>query len=489
MNVDVSELFKNFSEDEMQYLTDYFHSPFFKIPKRLTKLHDFIIKNSRAGNNNTLTLENINDEFYPGEDSYNNYANIRKLLSEYKNRLNEFYSYYEFSSDLITKGKQSLNWHQRKNYKTEFQKQFNKLKESIETYSERDDTYYLEMQQLYSKRFNFIDSRINEFQNDDGYKVNEYLDKYYIANKLFLFQRFTSYEYTNRIDLEHMFTLSHCINEHIERNKDNIFKNDPEIAFRYLALELQNKGFNLDIYREYVNYINNIDPNIKINENGYYLTLLHTLSKIVNEGHSEYEIEVIKLAELMEKKEILKKYGVTFIDLKIIIECAIGLKSYDWGLDFLNRTKNLIKENNSDNITNLLAAKLFFFKEEFNTARFLLTKVKTENYLMYFDVKFLELRITLIQNELLAAIDILELIKKYIKTHKDIGEHFIRAYTTFADYVQKIIRINHEANNMDSKMYEFRKLLDNITANSFNFYAKDWLIEFLETKTKQDVKK
>lgn len=482
MNIDITELFKNFSGEEKQSLTDFFHSPFFKIPKRLTKLHDFIIKNSKAGYNNTLTLENINDEFYPGEDSNNNYANIRKLLSEYKNKLNEFYSYYEFSSDLINKGRQSLNWHQRKNEKAEFQKQFIKLKESIETNSEKDDTYYLEMQQLYSKRFNFIDSCINELHNDDGYKINDYLDKYYIANKLFLFQRFTSHEYTNKIDLEHMFTLSHCINEHIERNKDNIFKNDPEIAFRYLALELQNKGFNLDIYMEYVNYINNIDPNIKINENGYYLTLLNTLSKIINEGHSEYEKEVIKLAELMEEKNILKQYGVTFIDLKIIIECAIGLKSYDWGLDFLNRTKNLIKENNSENITNLLAAKLFFFKEEFNTARFLLTKIKTENYLMYFDVKFLELRITLIQNELLAAIDILELIKKYIKTHKDIGEHFIRAYTTFADYVQKIIRINHEANNMDIKIYEFKKLLNNITTNSFNFYAKDWLIEFLKKR-------
>ncbi|HCN38325.1 MAG TPA: hypothetical protein DIS94_11520 [Bacteroidetes bacterium] len=489
MNIDITELFKNCSGEEMQSLTDYFHSPFFKIPKRLTKLHEFIIKNSKAGYNNTLTLENINDEFYPGEDSDKNYANIRKLLSEYKNKLNEFYSYYEFSFDLITKGKQSLNWHQRKNEKGEFQKQFSKMKETIQTYSEKDDTYYLEMQQLYSKRFNFIDSSINELHNDAGYKINDYLDKYYIANKLFLFQRFTSYEYTNRIDIEHMFTLSHCINEHIERNKDNIFKNDPEIAFRYLALELQNKGFNEDIYREYVNYINNIDPNIKINENGYYLTLLHTLSKIINEGHSEYEKEVIKLAELMEKREILKKYGVTFIDLKIIIESAIGLKSYDWALDFLNRTKNLIKENNSDNITNLLSAKLFFFKEEFNTARCLLTKVKTENYLMYFDVKFLELRIMLIQNELLAAIDIIELIKKYIKTHKDIGEHFIRAYITFADYVQKIIRINHETNNIDSKIYEFKKLLNNITSNSFNFYAKDWFVEYLGTKTKQDVKK
>jgi len=482
MNIEITELFKNFSGEEMQSLTDYFHSPFFKIPKRLTKLHDFFIKNSRAGYNNTLNLENINDEFYPGEDSNNNYANIRKLLSEYKNKLNEFYSYYEFSFDLITKGKQSLNWHQRKNEKGEFQKQFSKMKETIQTYSEKDDTYYLEMQQLYSKRFNFIDSSINELHNDAGYKVNDYLDKYYIANKLFLFQRFTSYDYTNRIDLEHMFTLSHCINEHIERNKDNIFKNDPEIAFRYLALELQKKGLNLNIYKLYVDYLGKIDPSIKINENGYYLTLLHTLSKIINEGHHEYDIEVIRLAELMENNNILTKYGVTFIDLKIIIECAIGLKKYDWGLDFLNRTKNLIQDDNSENVTNLLSAKLFFFKEEFNTARFLLTKVKTVNYLMYFDVKFLELRITLIQNDLLRAIDIIELIKKYIKTHKDIGEHFIRAYTTFADYVLKFIKINHEANNMDSKIYEFRKLLDNITSNSYNFYAKVWLVEFLNKR-------
>ncbi|MBK8549542.1 MAG: hypothetical protein IPL53_00230 [Ignavibacteria bacterium] len=127
-----------------------------------------------------------------------------------------------------------------------FQKQFYRLKEYIERNAIKDDTYYLEMLQLYSKRYYFLESNINELQNDDGYIINNYLDKFYIANKLFLFQLFDSFEHSNRLNLEQMFNLSHCI-----------------------------------------------------------------------------EAEVVKLADLMENRNILRKYGLTFLDLKIIIECAI----------------------------------------------------------------------------------------------------------------------------------------------------------------------
>ncbi|MBK8549541.1 MAG: hypothetical protein IPL53_00225 [Ignavibacteria bacterium] len=75
---------------------------------------------------------------------------------------------------------------------------------------------------------------------------------------------------------------------------------------------------------------------------------------------------------------------------------------------------------------------------------------------MYFDVKFLELRIALIQNDLLAASDIIELIKKYIKTHKDIGEHFRNAYLTFVDYTLKYIRINNIMLSNEIKAFELK---------------------------------
>lgn len=486
MKSDLHELLHNFTDIEISSLNDYFHSPFFKIPKRILKLHKLVLQKRAKDNIISISREEINRCFYPGSSLKDNSANIRKLISEYKCKLQEFISYFEISNDKLTRDKAQLNWYQRKNNKAKFSRHFNKTIEHIEENLDRDEMYYLELHKLYSQRYNYFDVNFKNIGKDESFILNKLLDKYFVANKLFLFQRFAAFEYSHNIRLDSSFTFSPGIFEYIELHQKEIYEKDPEIVFRYLALKLQRNGLDKNVFHEYVEYLKNIDPKIKINENGYYITLLNTLSKIINEGHPEFDIDVIKLAELMEEKNILKQYGLSFIDLKIIIESSIGLKKYDWGLEFLNKNKQFLKETDKENIFNILSAKLHFFKGKLDAAICLLAKVKTDNYLIYFDVKFLELRVKLIQNDLLTAIDIIELIKKYINTHKDVGEHFIHAYKTFADYVQKIIRINHLVNNMDSKIYEFRKLLNNIATISFNFYAREWLIEFLKKRIEEE---
>jgi len=480
MNTDLHELLHNFTDIEINALDDYFHSPFFKIPKRILKLHKLVLQKRAKDNIISLSREEINRCFYPGSSLKDKSANIRKLISEYKSKLQEFISYFEISNDKLTRDRALLNWYQRKNDKVKFSRHFNKTIEYIEQNLDKDDLYYLELHRLYSQRYNYFDVNFKNIGNDESFILNQLLDKYFVANKLFLFQRFAAFEYSHNIRLDSSFTFSPGIFEYIDLHYKEIYEKDPEIVFRYLALKLQRNGLDKNLFHEYVEYLKNIDPKIKINENGYFLTLLNTLSKIINEGNPEFDIDVIKLAELMEEKNLLKLYGISFVDLKIIIESSIGLKKYVWGLEFLNRNKQNLKETDKENIFNILSAKLQFFKGELDAANCLLAKVKIDNYLIYFDVKFLQLRIAVLKEDYLYSKELVEVIKKHIKCNEHkIGKHFVSAYLVFTKYIDSLLYI---LNTLEPqiRLFEIEKLKKEIESSNALFYAKEWLVDFIK---------
>ena len=94
-------LFRDFTAEEFQKLSGYFGSPFFETPKRIRKLHDLVEASRKTGGTCTLSRDEICSHFYPGEEPAENYHNLRKMISEYKSKTEEFTSFCEFSTDQI----------------------------------------------------------------------------------------------------------------------------------------------------------------------------------------------------------------------------------------------------------------------------------------------------------------------------------------------------------------------------------------------------
>lgn len=468
-------LFKDFSDEEFRKLSDYFTSPYFDIPKRLQKLHELVKLNRKSKGTVTLSRDEICGKFYPGEDPKKNYHNIRKLVSEYKSKTEEFTAYNEFSNHTLAKDKAKLWWLRRKKDREGYKKNSDKLLNYLEKYAERDDLYYYENLQIILDRYNFFEPTISDVYKSESLKINTFLDKYFLANKLYLFQNFTSFRYTNNYEIEELETFKHCIINYVETNKDDVFNNDPEISFRYLGYLLNANGFDREIYSLYLSSLIRFEQDGKLNENGYYFTLLNLLSKFINEGHDELDEEVIKLAELIDRRGIIGKYDFSFIDLKIIIESAIGLKMFDWALDYAEKYKNRLKETDRTNHYLLITGKLQFFKGNLNEAGKLLSQVRDEHFIHYIEVRLLELRISVINNELYVAEEYIQKAKKYIKAHKEIGDHFANAYSLFLHYINRYLQIKKNIKEQNMQKFDLKRLIDDIEKEKTQFYAVSWL--------------
>lgn len=472
-------LFKDFSDEEFRKLSDYFTSPYFDIPNRLQKLHELVKSKRKQGGTITLSRDEICSKFYSGEEPTKNYHNIRKLISEYKSRTEEFTAYYEITNHALAIDKAKLWWLRRKKDRVNYKKNSDKLLDYLNKFAERDDLYYYENLQIILDRYNFFDPTVADEYKSESIIINNFLDKYFLANKLYMFQNFVSFRFTNNFDIEEIETFKHCIIDYVEKNKDDIFNNDPEICFRYLGYLLNANGFDQEIYSLYLSSLIRFERDGKLNENGYYFTLLNLLSRFINEGYQELDKEVIKLADIVDERGIITKYDFSFIDLKIIIESAIGLKMYDWALGFAEKYKNNLKETDRINQYLLITGKLQFFKGNLEEAGRLLSQVKDEHFIHYIEVRLIELRISITKNELYIAEEYIQKAKKYIKAHMEIGDHFVNAYSLFLIFINRYIQIKKNLKDKNMQEFELKKLRDDIEKEKTQFYASNWLKELI----------
>jgi hypothetical protein len=472
-------LFKDFSDEEFSKLSNYFISPYFDIPNRLQKLHELIKFNRKQCSIITLSRDEICIKFYPGEEPKKNYHNIRKLISEYKSKTEEFTAYYELTNHSLAIDKAKLWWLRRKKDRVSYKKKSDKLLSFLDKFAERDDLFYYEKLQIILDRYNFFDPSIADEYRNESIIINDFLDKYFTANKLYLFQNFISFRYTNNFDIGEIETFKHCIINFVEKNKHEIFNNDPEICFRYLGYLLNANGFDKEIYSQYKNNLLKFEDDCKLNENGFYFTLLNLLSKFINEGHKELDEEVIKLANLIDERGIIHQYDFSFIDLKIIIESAIGLKMYNWALAFTEKYKNNLKGTDSINQYLLITGKLQFFKGNLEESGRLLSQVRDEHFIHYIEVRLIELRISVVNNDLYSAEEYIAKAKKYIKAHKEMGNHFVNAYSIFLFYINRYIQIKKKFKYQNMDEFNSIKLRDDIENEKAQFYASNWLKELI----------
>lgn len=480
----IPDLNKELSKDELGQFGEYLRSPYFKVPKRIYKLYKLIETGSEMQDNFTMTKNMIIREFY-GEDSPKVKTSLRKLISDYRKYLNAFKSQKIFDKDYLTIQKCELQWYREKKQFKEYFRQTEKIIGYLNEKTVKDEEYYYNMTDIYNRLYSFTDSKLENPETSLSHDINMYLDLYFVSMKIFLFQRFYSLEYVYNTSLTADKTFQESLYEFIRNKSVDLKQNHPEIFLRYIALKLDMEGFNEELFNTYIDTLENVSKYIKINENGFYITLLHVCSKIINNNQMNLDEKVIEIAEKMEEKDIFKTHGIGYIDLKVIIESAIGKRDFQWGINFMDHIKNNIKHEDSSNVYNLLKGKLLFFTGSYQQSRILLNRINIEDYFFYAESKLIEMRISLTESNTDAVLSLSDAVLKFLKAHKEIGTHYISAYKIFITYCRNIAAaISKNISSKDLKI-ELNRLRDELVLLEYPCYAHGWLIDLLNSKLKQ----
>jgi hypothetical protein len=474
MKLDITQIHSYLTKKELKKFGDYIRSPFFNTESRFIRLFELIER--ERGN---ITRSIIAEDIF-GKNASTGDLRFRKLVSEFMKHFSHFAALTEYENSELTKRKMSLQWFRRKKDIDGYLKLAVDTDSYIKDTLEKDEEYYLELTILFSKIYEFRDSDLGDITNDFSFVINDHLDKYFISLKLFLFQRMYSLVYSSNFEPSGSLTFEKNIYQYIETHRKELKQEHPEIYLRYLAIQLDNRGFVQELYDEYVQVLQGTESYLKINENGLLLTLLNIISKFINSGRSDLNPKVLEIAELLCTKNLTAAKGINYIDLKIIIEAAIGLKSYDWAAAYMIKVKDHIKHENPANAYELLSSKVFFFKGDLRKARQLLSGISIDDYVFYCEAKLIECRINYLEQDFESVIQISETVKKYLKSHKNIGSHYSNAYKIFSDFIKQLSELQLKAgdkNEFDFRVKLLGKEMDSLTSPC---YAYGWLKEQLQ---------
>ena len=471
-----TELFKGTSKEEFSRFGSFLLSPFFKAPKRIVKLYELICKNYDRLDCNTVTREMISVYFYPGKEYSETQLNIRKLISEFKEFFNRFLSERGFEGREFEQKLFLLQQLRKKQRLNDYKKFLGETKGIAESDETKDEEHFRKLLDLSAEQYLFEGYHYKHFDEDLSFQISEYLDLYFIAYKLFLFQRLEAREYVLKTNIHKNPKFYEEVFKEIDENTE-YYKNYPEIYCRYLMLKMFKYPAEPELYNEYLEYLQYADEEMKINCYSYYQDLLSLCIRMVNYGKSEFEERIVEFAGIMESRGMFEKYGISHNDLKIIIECSIGTKNYNWGEEFVKRNINFAEELNRDNIYNWCLAKIYFFNKQFSLSREHLVKVSYEDYVHYADAKLIEARIEYEEKCFIELLSVIQTVKKYLKSHSEIGDIYRKAYSAFINFLSRLVKIYETTEIQKFNEYDTKKLKDDITSYPNFLYGSEWLLD------------
>jgi len=475
MELEFSGFFRDVSKEEFLKFGEYLSSGYFGIPKRMLKLYTLLKQNSDDPANCTLTREEITLKLFESTGPKEK-ASVRKLISEFKQYFREFTAQQVYNNSFITKAKCELEWYSQKQNYTEYDKKTKEIIEHINNNIPRDEEYYHNLTEIYSKHFNKTDYSLGIQKNNELQRINDNLDKYFASMKIFLLQRSESLNYTTSRERNFNVSFKEPLLEYINSNSEEFEKDHPEIYLRYIAYLLDKNGYDENLFNKYLAILDSASKRMNMNENSFYSTLLNMISKFINNGAFYLDEKVIEIGDILIKKNITGLFGISYIDLLIISESYIGIKNISGGLAYLEKTKEHINSEDKINVYYFLKAKLLFFSGNYTESRNLLNKITIEDFIYYCEARLIELRISLIENNTDAVLNISENVLKYLKKHTEIGGHYLAAYKIFINAAREFaILKNKNINNNDRKYYSF-KLKESIENNPVNCYARNWLL-------------
>ncbi len=472
MKPDINEIKSTLSKKEFEKFGKFIKSPFFNSESRFVSVYDALAQGKPG--REELARKIFGPDSDPGDDRF------RKLVSEFMILYRRFLAECEFESNSAEQKLMLLERYLKMNVRDEFLKHADDTIKFLSSSKVKDEIYYRNLVSALSMKYSVEDVNTKDSSKDTSLILNHYADRYFTSMKLFIFQRLSSIEYTFNVNMEEHKTFFNELGAFIEKNKDSMKQNDPEIYLRYIELKLDTETFSESLYRDYLETLEMHSENLNLFSS--YSALLNLLSKFINSGDPSFHSKVLEVSQLCCSMGIYKTYGVPYIDFKIIVESFISLGELDKALSFAQNNADFIIHANKYSIYCMMIGKIYFFRKEFNQAVSFLSKVSITDYIHYIEAKLISCRIEFEQGNYTEVLDTISTVKKFLKQRTEIGKYFLAAYNGFLTALMRLTKIKLSNLNKADRDLELGMLKRTILDSVSTVYAGGWLLERINNK-------
>lgn len=418
-------LLHSFSRSELKSFFKFIQSPFHNENKDLVKLFEIINKeikksNWNINNENSNLDKNVIWKKIKGQEKFQD-EQMRRISSDLIKKVYNFLSYNEFKKNpldeliflLPTINNPSLNKHF-----TGVVRQVDSIqnKSKLQNAKFHFSKFKIEYQRHLNSEKNT--KKLPDFENLE--KADYHLDAYYIFNKLKNYCDFLVYKNITATNPK-----IHLFPDFLDNLKTSPYIEEPCIQSYFYIVSML-------LHPEDESFFQNAKKILEQNHEQFTIQELNTIyiylknycivTKI-NNGKSEYFIELFNIYKILLEKEINFIDGMLDPqDYKNIITVALHIKEFDWVENFIRDYTQRLPKQNQDNDLSYNLAKVYFHKEEYEKVIEQLREVEYKNLSYTMGGRLMLLKTYYELNELSALESLLDSYSIYLRRNKLISK-------------------------------------------------------------------
>ncbi len=429
-----------FDKIEQNRLRKYIHSPYFNVNETLMIFYDILIehinKNGKAG---TLVKESIWKKLY-GKEAFND-VRFRKLGSDLLKLVEAFLAQEVYENSSMQQTSYLLEAVAKKKIDKLYNTSMRNAQLTTEQQHLKSADYYYYQYLIERNFYEISDVEMKRSEKSNIEKVINYLDEFYLAEKL----KWYIASLTRKILISHDYKLL-FIDEIVEHIKKHSYTHNSAISINYQILLTKIEPDNEDHYYKLIDLLERNRTKFPMEEqHSLYNSALNYCIQKLNQGVNKFVKEYHELFKFMLDKEIAlassNNNELSPWDFKNSILLALRLGEYDWTEKFIKNYRDKLPEDLRENAVSYNLALVYFYQKKYDKVIEQLREVEYEDLSYNLGSKSMLIAIFYEQDEFEALLSLADTFKTYLNRHKDINEKMRINYINYIQFVRKLTKL------------------------------------------------
>ncbi len=443
-------LLQTFSNKEIKDFKVFLTSPYFNNDVQLLEFFEYCTQDHPNYSGKYLD-RNEAIQLFPSKKKLDETA-LRYIMSDLSKLLERYMVQKRFEQNLSIQNQLFLEvYKDRKLYKL-FDSHFSKYQKKLSAQKIENIQFLLHQYVINDNLADLESSRANKESKPLSTTV-DYMDKFYIANKLRYACLIANYNNVYVSDYQPILTQ-----EILDLIEANHLQDVPIIYIYYLIYKLLSSPKEEQYYDLLFEQLNLHKERFEKSEliNMYVYALNYCVKKI-NTGNAAYNEKLFDLYnQMLERDLLLENDELPYWNYYNIVLLSSRLKKFDYAESFISKYRKKIVEKHRENMYNYTLATLHFHKKEFNKTIRLLQKVDFSDTYYYVKTKGLLMQTYYELNEIMALFSLFDSFATFLtRNRKKISDYQFKLYSNYVKTVRKLIKLKLEGKPKADKIREY----------------------------------
>lgn len=448
-------LLKSLSPWELKSFEKYVASPFFNTNDRIIALLDTLIKDFTGFSENEILPEKIFERLFLKEKF--SHQKLRYVMTDLTLLLENFLAYKTFEKKTFYRKKFLLQNLKEKNHDKYFKQHLESCYEQQKNNLQKDLKFFKRQLGYDELSYEFTAVKDNRAVDTSLQSLSDNLDIYYLANKLKYCCEILNRQ--NILQVRYRIPIFDFLLGYLEKKPH---EDTPAVWIYYLILKTIKEPEAEHHFTELKKYLSHHYENFPANElRDIYAFVQNYCIRKVNTGKTDYVRELFMIYRFMLDKEVILENGeLSHSNFKNITAIALRLEEFAWTESFISNYTSFLNKDLRKNSVNYNMARLHFAKNDFRSARKLLTTIEFTDVYYHLDSKSLLLKIYYETEDYEPLFSLLSTFAVYLRRSKIISEYQRSIYANQVKHVKRLAKIRSGSN------YSLQKIKNAVVADS-----------------------